>query len=327
MYARAGAGPPEIVTLSKNVDSVVGISWCCGTPTRPTAPPGRAMPSAVTIDWVVADALEHGVDAVAPGQLAYALDRLVPALADDVGGAEVATKCDPVGVVAEQDDLVGAETLGGDDAAQPDRAVADDGDALPRRHARRARGVVSGAHHVRQRQQRRDQSVVLTRRERDERSVCEWHAYRLTLTAVDAVSRPPAAVQAGRVQPFVAEDAGAVRPRERGDDEIAGLDRAHVGAHVLDDTDELVAHPLPGLARLQLVVRPEIAAADAGARDADERIGGLDQARVGDVLDPDIAGAVHDSCAHVSRLPFDFGEKNGDRETLKHATAAVDRPC
>src|SRR5206468_2567583 len=53
-----------------------------------------------------------------------------------------------------------------------------------------------------------------------------------------------------------------------------------------------------GLARVHRVVRPEVAAADAGADDADDRVGGLDDRRVGDVLDPDVAGAVHDGCAH-----------------------------
>ena len=37
---------------------------------------------------------------------------------------------DPVGVAAEEDDLLGAEPLGGDHAAQADGAVADDGHRL-----------------------------------------------------------------------------------------------------------------------------------------------------------------------------------------------------
>jgi hypothetical protein len=49
MYARAGAGPPLIVTLSKDADSSSEIDASCGTPTRPT-PPGRALWSAVIVD-------------------------------------------------------------------------------------------------------------------------------------------------------------------------------------------------------------------------------------------------------------------------------------
>ena len=70
------------------------------------------------------------MDADAAGELAHALDRLVAALAHDVGGAELARQRDPVGVAAEDDDLLGAEALGGDHAAQADGAVADDGHRL-----------------------------------------------------------------------------------------------------------------------------------------------------------------------------------------------------
>ncbi len=67
---------------------------------------------------------------------------------------------DPVRVAAEQDDLFGAEPLGRDHAAEADRAVADDRNAVARRHARGERGVVAGAHHVGEGEQRRHQRVV-----------------------------------------------------------------------------------------------------------------------------------------------------------------------
>ena len=74
-----------------------------------------------------ADALENRMGAEAARQLADALDRLLAPLADDVGGAELLRERDPVGVTAEDDDLLRAEALGRDHAAQPDGAVADDG--------------------------------------------------------------------------------------------------------------------------------------------------------------------------------------------------------
>ena len=43
-----------------------------------------------------ADAFENGLDAEAAGQLAHALDRLVAALADDLGGAELPGELDAV---------------------------------------------------------------------------------------------------------------------------------------------------------------------------------------------------------------------------------------
>ena len=67
-------------------------------------------------------------DAEAAGQLAHALDRLLAALAHHVGGAELPGELDAVRVAAHDDDLLGAEPLRRDDAAQADGAVADHGD-------------------------------------------------------------------------------------------------------------------------------------------------------------------------------------------------------
>ena len=100
------------------------------------------------------------------------------------------------------------------------------------------------------------------------------------------------------MQSFVAEDAGAVGERERHDDEIAGFQGADVGADGLDDADGLVSHAAAGVAVLHRLVRPEIAAADAGAGDATSASVGSIRSGVGDVLDTNVAGAVHDSCAH-----------------------------
>ena len=176
------------------------------------------------------DALEHRVRAEPAGQLADALDRLVAALADDVGGAELLSERDALGVVAEQDDLLGAEPLRGDHAAEADGAVADDGDRLAGRDPGRDGGVVAGSHHVGQRQQRGHERVVLADRQRDEGAVCLRDAHGFALAAVDVVEAVAAAVQACALQPLAAEDAGAVRPQERRDDEVAGLDRPHLAS-------------------------------------------------------------------------------------------------
>ena len=99
---------------------------------------------------------------------------------------------------------------------------------LSGRDARGERGVVAGAHHVGEREERRHQRVVLADRERDERAVGLRDAHRLALAAVDVVAAPAAAVQAGGLQTLLAEDAGAVGPGERRDDDVAGLDGADV---------------------------------------------------------------------------------------------------
>ena len=87
---------------------------------------------------LVADALEHGVRAESAGELAHALDRLLAALAHDIGRAELARQRDPVGMPAEDHDLFRAEAPRGDDAAEADGAVADDRDRLPRADLRGA---------------------------------------------------------------------------------------------------------------------------------------------------------------------------------------------
>ena len=66
------------------------------------------------------------MDAEAAGYLAHARDCLVTSLANDIRRAELSGECDPVGVTAEDDDLLCAESPRGDDAAQADGAVPDD---------------------------------------------------------------------------------------------------------------------------------------------------------------------------------------------------------
>ena len=254
-----------------------------------------------------ADALEYRVRAVLR-QLADALDRFLAALAHDVGGAELLAERDPLRVVAEQDDPLGAEPLRGDHAAQPDGAVADDGDGLAGTDLRGECGVVAGAHHVGEREQRRHQRVVRADRQHDQRAVCLRDAHGFALAAVDVVQAVPAAVQTLALQPLAAEDAAAVRPEEGRDDEVAGLDGRDVGADGFDDADELMAHPAAGVVVRHRLVRPEVAAADRGAGDAHERVRRLDQPRIRDVLDTDIAGSVHHCCAHTQMPPINEEE-------------------
>jgi len=105
-------------------------------------------------------------------------------------------------------------------------------------------------------------------------------------------------VLAGGLQALAAEDAGAVRPGERGDDEVALGDRGDGVADLLDDADELVAHRGAPVALGHSVPGVQVAAADAGADDADDRVGGVDQGGLGDVDDAHVAGAVHVGSSH-----------------------------
>jgi hypothetical protein len=125
--------------------------------------------------------------------------------------------------------------------------------------------VVAGAHHVCQRQQRRHQRIVLADVERVERAVGLRDAQRLGLGAAGlAAIAEEAAMEAGRLQPVLAEQAGAVGESEWHDHHLAAADRRDLAAYVLDDSDRFVAHLLAGHVR-PVIVGPQVAAADAGA--------------------------------------------------------------
>jgi hypothetical protein len=72
----------------------------------------------------------------------------------------------------------------------------------------------------------------------------------------------------------------------------------NVGAGVVHDADELVTHPPPMVRRLEGPVGPQVAAANARTQNADDRVGRLLDRGVGDLLDADITGAIHQRCAH-----------------------------
>jgi len=90
-------------------------------------------------------------------------------------------------MAAEDHDLLGSESPGGDHAAEPDGAVAADRDRLSGTDLRDDRGMVAGAHHISQGEERRHQLLVGVRRQRVERAVGECDAERLRLGSADAV--------------------------------------------------------------------------------------------------------------------------------------------
>jgi len=93
-------------------------------------------------------------------KVADSVDRLLAALADDVSRPELLGESDAIGVTAEEDDPLGAESFASDHAAQADRTIADDGRDLARTYPCGPGGMVSGSHDVREREQRGHQRVV-----------------------------------------------------------------------------------------------------------------------------------------------------------------------
>ena len=261
--------------LRRKVPKSAGTSGYCGAPTRLIVPPARTTRERGLDRRPQADALQHGVGAVAAGQLPDLRDALLAALGDDVGGAELATQVGAGLVPAHQDDLLGAEPLGRQHRAQPDRAVADHGHRRPRVHPGGHGAVVPGREHVGQRQQRRQQRRVLPDRQLHQRALRLRHPHRLTLPAVHAGRTPAAAVPARGLQALPAEVAGVVRPHERRHHDVAGLEPGHLGADVLDHAEELVPDPPALLGGRHRPVRPQVAAADARPQHPHHRIGRL----------------------------------------------------
>src|SRR5690606_27537954 len=145
----------------------------------------------------------------------------------------------------------------------------------------------------------------------DEGAVGQRDTDRLGLTPAHAVGVPEPTDPAGRLQARPAAVAPAAGPHERGDDEVTAADRRHLPADVLDEADELVPDrraPVAGPAR---VVGVQVAAADARHDDTDQGVGGLDDGRVRDVLDTDVARAVDEGRPHTASRPAPRGARCG----------------
>jgi hypothetical protein len=87
------------------------------------------------------------VGRAAVGQLQDPLYCGVAALGDRLGRAERPCDVESILVVSDGDDPLGAEPAGREDAAEPDRAVADNDAGVAGADPRADRSVVAGPHH------------------------------------------------------------------------------------------------------------------------------------------------------------------------------------
>src|SRR5437764_1394476 len=104
---------------------------------------------------------------------------------------------------------------------------------------------------------------------------------------------------------IMAKRACAVGERKRHDNEITPLNLPNVCADLFDHTYRFVPHHATSVAAFHFLIWPEIAPANARARNANDSISRLDDFRVGHVLDPNVASTIHDSCFH-NPFPFCF---------------------
>ena len=72
-----------------------------------------------------------------------------------------------------------------------------------------------------------------------------------------------------------------------------------LGAHLLDDAHRLVTEHVAGLEeRPEHLVEVQVGAAQPGGGDPNDGVRGLLDARVGDLLDPDVLVALPGKCLH-----------------------------
>src|SRR6476646_8345082 len=101
------------------------------------------------------------MDTEPAGQFFNAFDTLFTSFADDIGCAKFFCQFDAVGVSSHDDNLLSAETLGSDDAAQSNSSVADDSYAFAGTDVRSDGCMMAGAHNIGKRKERREESFIL----------------------------------------------------------------------------------------------------------------------------------------------------------------------
>jgi hypothetical protein len=126
-----------------------------------------------------------------------------------------------------------------------------------------------------------------------------------------------------RLKAIVAKRACAIGECERHDDEITAFNLPNGCAHVFDHADSFVPHHATDVVAFHLLIGPQIASADARACNANDSISRLDDFRVANVLNPNVASLIHHRCTHhLSLVTFnphsDLSEAMSNREAIFH---------
>ena len=194
----------------------------------------------------------------------------LPAVVDDVSGAELAREPLPVGVSAHRDNAFSAQLVGRQHAEQTDRIVTDDRSRLAGARFGGHRAEPAGAQHIGGGQQAGDQFGGRPLRVDDQGAVGPRDAPVFGLRA-DAAHRYR--VLASALVAGSTDLAGVVRGEERPDHELSRLDRGHVAADFFDDTHVLMTHGVGDLTssspRHGHRSLPQIQAAEAITREPD----------------------------------------------------------
>src|SRR6266446_1036146 len=135
-------------------------------------------------------------------------------------------------------------------------------------------------------------------------SICQRNPYRFGLCSGNLWRAEKTAMDTRRLKAVVTKHACAVGERERHDNEITAFNPSNVCANLFDHAYRFVPHHATGVAAFHFLIWPQIAPANARAGDTDEGVSRFDDLRIGHVLDPNVARAIHHSCAHTDLLPI-----------------------
>src|SRR5436190_1862403 len=113
-------------------------------------------------------------------------------------------------MATQNNNLLSAKSLGGNDSAQSYSSIANNGHAVSWSHFRDDRRVVSGAHHVREREQRRHERLICVRANWEKRSICQRNPHRFGLCSSDFCRPEKSAVNTRRLKSVMAKRACAI---------------------------------------------------------------------------------------------------------------------
>jgi hypothetical protein len=249
------------------------------------------------------DAFQDGIHSESLGGV-FRLSNRVMARGQG-SGAEARSEIQPFGDGVHGIDRVRAELPGCDDGHEPDRSAAQDRANPPRPGFGEAGGVVSGGQDVAQEERRFVRDFGWERRE-SRVGKRDPHQLRLAPVEPRAILDPPEQLtsHAAGGQPQPAEAAVATARGKGRHDTIPQPEPPERGPRLDDLAHELVAHD-GALVEAGLPPMPdvEIGSADGGHPDADDRIGGREQDRIGDAVASQIVNAVKGEGVHGGSEP------------------------
>ena len=249
-----------------------------------------------------ANRLDRDVDAEAVGEAGQAFGRVLPGRVDGHVGAELLGCLQARVGEVDGHDVAGAVQRGCHHGRQSDRSGSDDGDSVPRSDP-----AVDDAHLVRRGQdvgEHQHRLVVHASGNGIGGGVGERHPDVLRLRPVDPVAEDPATTaEALAVLPFTAVPAPTAGAHARHQHPVSRSDGRDGRPDRLDGAHRLMAED-PARCRVRQVAFEDVqvGAADGGGVDADDRVGLVHDAWIGDVVPALLAGTVVNEGLHDDLL-------------------------